>query len=61
VNARIAITLKDASVEKAQKTLDALLGRLKAGGIIEQYSFEIETEAGIVTEKCIFSEGNVIA
>jgi phosphoribosylformylglycinamidine (FGAM) synthase PurS component len=61
VNARIAITLKDESAEKGQKTLADLLGRLQAEGIIEQYRFEIETGAGIVTEKCIFSEGNVIA
>ena len=61
MNARVYVTLKDDSPENAQKTLEALLSRMKSEGMIEQFRFDIETAAGVVTEKCIFTEGIVVA
>ena len=61
MKAHIDITLKSASVEESQKFLKDVLERLVTEGAIEGYSFEIETDTGVVTEKCIVSEGRVIA
>ncbi len=61
MNARIQVTLKTSSTEEAQKLLRALCEGLVVSGSIEEYHFEIETEEGVVTEKCILSGGGVIA
>jgi len=57
----ISVTLKQMSPEESQKLLKTICEGLIASGAIEDYSFEIETDTGIVTEKCILSEGKVIA
>ena len=61
MKAKIFVTLKTGSIEEMQKRLDNLLQSILRDGEIEDYHFEIETENGIVTEKCILSEGKVIA
>lgn len=61
MKARILVTLDTASAEEAQKLLMTLGEGLVAGGSIRHYQFEIETDQGIVTEKCILSEDRVIA
>ena len=61
MKAKIFVTLKTGSIEEMQKRLDNLFLRILRDGEIEDYHFEIETENGIVTEKCILSEGKVIA
>jgi len=61
MKAKIVVTLKTGSIEEIQKRLDNLFQRILRDGEIEDYHFEIETENGIVTEKCILSEGKVIA
>ena len=61
MKARIFVTMKTGSIEEMQKRLDNLLQRILRDGEIEDYHFEIETENGVVTEKCILSEGKVIA
>jgi len=61
MKAGVRITLKTGSVEDAQRLLMMICEGLKASGSIEDYSFELETDKGVVTEKCILSEGRVIA
>ena len=61
MKAKIVVTMKTGSIEEMQKRLDNLLQSILRDGEIEDYHFEIETENGIVTEKCILSEGKVIA
>lgn len=61
MKAKITVTLKTISVEEAQRLLTTLCEGLIASGSIEGYSFEIDTDNGAVTEKCILSEGRVIA
>ncbi len=61
MNARISMTLTADSAEDAQKMLNDLLERLKAEGTVRDYSFEIETASGMITDKCIFAEGTVVA
>ncbi len=61
MKAGVNITLKTGSVEDAQRLLMMICEGLKASGSIEDYSFERETDKGVVTEKCILSEGRVIA
>lgn len=61
MKAKISITLKSPSAEEAQELLNTLCEGLVADGSIESCTFEIETEMGIVTEKCILSGERVIA
>jgi hypothetical protein len=61
MKAKIVVTMKTGSIEEMQKRLDNLFQRILRDGEIEDYHFEIETGNGIVTEKCILSEGKVIA
>ena len=61
MKAKIVVTMKAGSIEEMQKRLDNLFRRILRDGEIEDYHFEIETENGVVTEKCILSEGKVIA
>ncbi len=61
MKANISVDLKTVSAEEAQKILGEALKKLLSDGAIDNYSFEIETDRGAVTEKCILSEGKVIA
>ncbi len=61
MKANISVDLKTVSPEEAQKILAEALEKLLSDGVIDNYSFEIETDAGAVTEKCVLSEGRVIA
>jgi hypothetical protein len=61
MKAEISATLKTGSAEEAQKLLNSTFEGLLKKGLIEDYSFEIETGEAVITEKCIFSKGNVIA
>jgi hypothetical protein len=61
MNARIYLTLKTRTVEEAQRLLKTLCEGLALSGSLGDYRFEIDTEDGVVTEKCIISEGKVIA
>ena len=61
MKARIVVTLNTASAEEAQRLLITLGEGLVAGSSVRDYQLEIETDAGIVTEKCILSGDKVIA
>jgi len=61
MKANVSITLKTDSAEEAQRFLRTICESLVVSGSAEDYSFEIETDRGVVTEKCILSEGSVIA
>jgi len=61
MKATVTVTLRTDSGEEAHRLLMTLCEGLKASGSIADYCFEIETEKGIVTEKCILSDGGVIA
>ena len=61
MRATITLNLKAASTEKSQRILNEVCEKLKADGVIDSYCFEIQSESGIVTEKCMLSEGKVIA
>lgn len=61
MQAVITLNLKLSSQEESQKKLHELCEQLKTDGVIDRYSFEIHAESGAITEKCILSEGKVIA
>ncbi len=61
MKASIRVTLKTGSAEDAQQLLRMVCEGLMASGSIEDYRFEIETDKGVVTERCVLSEGGVIA
>lgn len=61
MKARLLLTLDNASVEETQRLLSTLGEGLVASGAVRDYRFEIETDQGIVTEKCILSGDRVIA
>lgn len=61
MKARLSVTLKTASAEEAQRTLKAIGEGLLMSGSAGDYHFEIETEEGVVTERCILAEGKVVA
>ncbi|MBI5098439.1 MAG: phosphoribosylformylglycinamidine synthase subunit PurS [Nitrospirae bacterium] len=61
MRAVITLNLKSASTEESQRILNEICEKLKADGVIDSYSFEIQSANGIVTEKCMLSEGKVIA
>lgn len=61
MKAKINVTLKTASAEEAQRLLKTICESLIASGSMDDFDFEIETANGVITEKCIFSGGRVIA
>ncbi len=61
MKATVRITLKTESVEEAQRLLKIICEGLVASGSVDDYSFELETVEGVVTERCVLSEGRVIA
>ena len=61
MKAEISATLTTESAEDAQKLLNRVFEDLLKDGLIDNYTFEIETGSAVITEKCIFSKGNVIA
>jgi phosphoribosylformylglycinamidine (FGAM) synthase PurS component len=61
MKAIITLDFKLTSIEESQSILNEVCEKLKADGVIDTYSFEIDSEDEIITEKCILSEGKVIA
>lgn len=61
MKATVRVTLKTKSAEDAQRLLATLCQGLVASGSIKDFTFELETKEGVVTEKCILSRGKVIA
>ena len=47
--------------EEAQKLLEGLCEEFRRKKLIDGYRFEIETPDGPVTEKCVLSDGKVVA
>jgi len=58
---KICLTLASVSAEDAQRLLKTLCEGLMVSGSVTEYTFEIETDQGPVTERCILSAGKVIA
>ncbi len=61
MKATIHVTLKKMPLEEAQRLLTTLCEGLLSSGSIEDYRFEIETENGVITERCILLEGGIVA
>lgn len=61
MKAIIKIDLKTSSPAGGQQFLFGVCDRMMQDGEIDEYSFEIETEEGSVTERCVLSEERVIA
>jgi hypothetical protein len=61
MRAILNLELKSGTAEEAQKIVEKTCSELKAAGLIGDYRFEIETPEGLVTERCVLSEGKVIA
>lgn len=57
----IEIELDGLSLEEAQKSLQQMCESLLANTVIEDYHFEITAGEEKVTDKCILSEGKVVA
>jgi len=61
MKASLLVTLNTGPAEEAQRLLSTLGEGLVASGTVRDYQFEIETDQGIVREKCILSGDKVIA
>ena len=62
MKALIHIDLNVTQAEEAKNIVEDACGKLEVAGLISSdYRFEIETPDGPVTEKCVLSEGKVIA
>jgi len=61
MNAKLYLTLNASSADEAQKILTTICQGLLLSGTIRDFRFEIETADGVVTERCLLSEGKVIA
>jgi phosphoribosylformylglycinamidine (FGAM) synthase PurS component len=61
MKALLNLELKAGTAEEAQKIVEKTCSELKAAGLIGDYHFEIEAPEGPVTERCVLSEGKVIA
>ncbi|MCX7794140.1 MAG: phosphoribosylformylglycinamidine synthase subunit PurS [Thermodesulfovibrionales bacterium] len=57
----IEIELEGLTLEEAQKSLKEMCESLLANTVIEDYHFEIGEGPEKVTDRCILSEGRVIA
>jgi len=58
---KVKILFSNIEPDEAQKYLFDFLDDLKAKEKIKDYEFEIKTETGTVTHRCILSKGQVIA
>ncbi len=62
MKAVIHVDLNVEQAEDAKSILEDTCRRLQGSGLIaSDYRFEIETTDGPVTEKCVLSDGKVIA
>jgi hypothetical protein len=61
MRAVINFNLNTSTIEEAQMVVEDACGKLQAAGLINGYQFEIETPDGSVTEKCVLTDGKVIA
>lgn len=61
MKAVIHVDLSVAKAEEAKNIVEEACKKLQAAGLIKDFRFEIETPDGPVTEKCVLSEGKVIA
>ncbi len=61
MKATVQIDLKASTPSEAQRLLLDVCEKIKSEGLITEYSFEIDTPNGLVTEKCILASDKVIA
>jgi hypothetical protein len=61
VKAIIKAELTASSGEAAQRILLELCSRMMQQGLVHACSFEIEAPEGIITDRCVLSEGKIIA
>jgi hypothetical protein len=61
MRAILNLDLKAGTPEEAQRVVEDVCGKLQAADLINGYKFEIEMPDGPVTERCVLSEGKVIA
>jgi len=62
MRATLNLDLKARTTEEAQRVVEDACRKLEEAGLISsEYCFEIETPDGPVTERCVLSEGKVIA
>jgi len=62
MKAVIQVDLNVAQAEDAKNIVEDTCRKLEEAGLISSdYRFEIETPDGSVTERCVLSEGKVIA
>ena len=61
MKAVINLDLKTGTPEEAQRVLEDVCRKLQVAGLINDYRFEIETPDGPVTERCVLTDGKVVA
>jgi hypothetical protein len=61
MRAILNLDLKAGTPQEAQRVVEDACKKLQAAGLIGDYRFEIEAPEGPVTERCVLSEGKVIA
>lgn len=61
MKAIVTLELKAETAESAQKIMEELFKELLRKQTIASYRYEIETTEGPVTDRCILTDGKVIA
>lgn len=61
MKAEIKVDLATSDPEEGQQLLRDLCSKLMEESVIDSYSFDIHTDSGMVTDKCILDQGKVIA
>jgi hypothetical protein len=62
MKAVLKLDLNAGTIEEAQRIVEDACRKLEEAGLISSdYRFEIETPEGPVTERCVLSEGKIIA
>jgi hypothetical protein len=61
MRAILNLDLKAETPEEAQRVIEDTCRKLHATGLINDYRFEIQTLDGPVTERCVLTDGKVIA
>ncbi len=61
MKAVINLDLNAGTIEEAKRVVEDACKKLQAAGLIKDFHFEIETPDGPVTERCVLTDGKVIA
>jgi hypothetical protein len=61
MKAVINLDLNAGTIEEAKRVVEDSCKKLQAAGLINDFHFEIATPDGLITERCVLTDGKVIA